>query len=372
MDINQLVSFYTIAAFYIAWSAFSFERKNNLQKRKEEKIDILKSIDNELVLMNSWLGGSYDDLNYTILQDPWHPFHMVYGLVRNDAVKNAISLKSVSLLSENLLKTLVFFNQKLGSFEQHVNRLVQFNTSDPVMATKAFYYYDRVFSKYNRTKKWIEFEKLARRLLQGKYLSPEKIHLIGSVRVLKDLHIFGIGSNIDNDSLISRFNAAKYLIKIELNNINKEKQFKQPLIITILDVVVFSSILLLILNYILKGGVIMLTLNSNTIISLGVITIVSLILGYIKFGSVAASRKEWSWQLNFVEFWNDTINFFLSGLIAYYFIFIRWQQLSTGSSINAADIILFLIFAMGLFGHLCVLSNNITKGVEAILDRILK
>lgn len=105
---------------------------------------------------------------------------------------------------------------------------------------------------------------------------------------------------------------------------------------------------------------------------IGAIVIASLILGYIKYGSVAPSRKGWSWQLNFVEFWNDFINFLIAGMVGYYFILIRWPLLSKGGSLDLSDFGLFIIFAMGLFGHLCVVSNNITKGIEAIIKRILE
>ena len=62
----------------------------------------------------------------------------------------------------------------------------------------------------------------------------------------------------------------------------------------------------------------------------------------------------------------------MPGLIAYYFILIRWPLLQKGQSLNSVDIILSLIFIIGLFGHLSVMSYNITKGVEAILSRILE
>lgn len=67
MDINNIASIYTIAAFYIVWLAFYVERRNRLQQRKEEKIDTLKSIDNELYLMRGWFGGSYIDLSYPLV-----------------------------------------------------------------------------------------------------------------------------------------------------------------------------------------------------------------------------------------------------------------------------------------------------------------
>lgn len=96
----------------------------------------------------------------------------------------------------------------------------------------------------------------------------------------------------------------------------------------------------------------------------------SLILGLIKFGSL--DSKSWKWQRKFAEIWNDFVNFLVSGLVGYYFILIRWPLLSKGEALGASDFFLFIIFALGLFGHLCVMSKNITDGVEAILKRILE
>lgn len=47
----------------------------------------------------------------------------------------------------------------------------------------------------------------------------------------------------------------------------------------------------------------------------------SLILGVIKFQSLSKSYENSSWQLKFIEWWNDFMNFFISGLIACYYIF---------------------------------------------------
>lgn len=110
----------------------------------------------------------------------------------------------------------------------------------------------------------------------------------------------------------------------------------------------------------------------NDLIAIVIISFVSLILGIIKFQSLAKSYIGSSWQLKFIEAWNDFMNFFISGLIAYYFILVRWPLLLQGDVLNISDFILFLIFMLGIFGHLCVMSLNITKGVETILKRVLE
>lgn len=112
---------------------------------------------------------------------------------------------------------------------------------------------------------------------------------------------------------------------------------------------------------------------SDFIIRINAVVIIfsaSLILGLIKFYSLDSSG--WKWQLKFVEIWNDFFNFFVAGLVGYYFILVRWPLLSKGEILNTSDFILFTIFMLGLFGHLCVMSKNITDGIEAILKRVLE
>jgi hypothetical protein len=326
--------------------------------------------------MEVWLGGSYDDANYNLLQDPNHPFHMVYGLMRNDAIKNAISLKSVSLLSETLLASLVVFNQKVSSFEQHINRLTLFNTSDPVTATKAFYYYDKRFSNQTRTNMWKEFEKIAKKLNQGKNVLAEEIYLIGNIRMLKDLHVIGIGSENNRSSLRYSFLVVQSLIRQELNLLNSESQFKPSLVLKILNATVMILFIILLVvagSFMLESYKFMINASNQSVIVLATIILVSIILGIIKYGSLQKSFTSSSWQLKFVEIWNDCVNFLISGLIGYYFATIRFPKVMAGSaSLDNTDLILLLIFAIGAFGHLCVISKNLTDGIQEILQSILK
>lgn len=118
-------------------------------------------------------------------------------------------------------------------------------------------------------------------------------------------------------------------------------------------------------------------------IIIGVIVLGSFCLGCIKYKSIGdieiikqdGSRhvfkpSELSWQWKFVEIWNATANFIFAGLIGYYFVLVRWPVLLAGGILNVSDLFLIAIFALAIFGHLCVLSLNVTKGVEAILKRV--
>ena len=66
------------------------------------------------------------------------------------------------------------------------------------------------------------------------------------------------------------------------------------------------------------------------------------------------------------------MNFFISGLVVYYFVNVRWLLIVRGENLTTADFILLLVFGMGMFGHLNVLSLNLTKGIEAIISRVME
>lgn len=102
----------------------------------------------------------------------------------------------------------------------------------------------------------------------------------------------------------------------------------------------------------------------------GLIVLVSIVLGLVKFGTI--ETESWNWQRKFAEAWNSFVNFFIAGMIGYYLMTVRWPLLLRSETLYVSDFILFAILAMGLFGHLNVLSYNLTKGVEAILERVLK
>jgi hypothetical protein len=122
-------------------------------------------------------------------------------------------------------------------------------------------------------------------------------------------------------------------------------------------------------------------LGMNNLLILCVIFIVSLKLGYIWYSSIIHDEtedgkekllKDSSSQRKFKDFWSFFINFFIGGLIGYYFVTIRWGHFLGGDPLNVGDFFLAILFILSMFGHLPVLSLNITKGIEAILSRVLE
>jgi hypothetical protein len=110
----------------------------------------------------------------------------------------------------------------------------------------------------------------------------------------------------------------------------------------------------------------------NNLIVLTIIIVASLVLGLIKYGSLADQYKGEPWQSKFNEIWNDFVNFLIAGLVGYFFVLVRLPLLLKGESLTLSDFGLLVVFILGLFGHLCVMSKNITDGITAIFKRVLE
>ncbi len=367
MNINTLSLLVTSSALLLAGIAFENDRQENRNDLKSEKENILTSIESELGYMGLWLGNSCT--SSSLKNKCWDPSYMVYRLGRNEAIKNVITGKYIILLSKELRLTLVEFNQRLSNFEQLIDRSMALMTANPILFIDATVLFNNLSNESLRLK---FIQTLYLKYKNGKKLTqPEKMLLVAQNEI-RTIHMNGIGDETNPLSLRYTFKKLNNLINSEKNNLSTDPRWKPPFwewffitIISLIFVIVLWNIFL-----IKKGGVIL--LNMNTILILGILFFASLILGLIKYGSLADQYKGKSWQLKFNEIWNDFINFAIPGLIAYYFILIRWPLLQKGQSLNSVDIILSLIFIIGLFGHLSVMSYNITKGVEAILSRILE
>lgn len=102
------------------------------------------------------------------------------------------------------------------------------------------------------------------------------------------------------------------------------------------------------------------------------IIIASIVLGLIKYGSLADQYKDKPWQSKFNEIWNDFVNFLIAGLVGYFFVLARLPLLLKGEPLSLGDFGILVVFMLGLFGHLCVMSKNITDGITAIFRRVLE
>jgi hypothetical protein len=119
----------------------------------------------------------------------------------------------------------------------------------------------------------------------------------------------------------------------------------------------------------------------NSLFIVGIIFILSLVVSVIHFGSSCFYDSDEDreklhvnapWQWKFAEIWNRFIGFSLGGLSVYYFISIRWNPIFRGESLNLFDFVVLIIIGICLLGWLPYFIKNITEGITAILNRILR
>ncbi|MBI5122817.1 hypothetical protein HZA75_03075 [Candidatus Roizmanbacteria bacterium] len=212
-----------IFAFSLAWFVFKENKKEKRLSKKSEKKDILESIKAELEFMSPWLSTSYE--NTTLTGQTWTPFFLVYGLSRNEACKNAISNRSVTLLSNELLAALVKFNQLSSHFEQHIQKAMMISTSDPQLAVEATRMLDTMPDDKARWKYMIA---LLKDYINNKPLTPVERMLVATYTANRAIHIDGIGSRNDPLSLHSIFMYLKGLVEKEAEDINQEAVWREP------------------------------------------------------------------------------------------------------------------------------------------------
>jgi hypothetical protein len=99
------------------------------------------------------------------------------------------------------------------------------------------------------------------------------------------------------------------------------------------------------------------------------ILVASLAFSYLRYRTIEGVDKL-ILESKILEFWNNFVNYFIAGLIGYYLVTVRLPQVSEGNvAAGPGDIFLFTFFLMGSFGHLAVLSYNLTRAIEAILQK---
>ena len=112
----------------------------------------------------------------------------------------------------------------------------------------------------------------------------------------------------------------------------------------------------------------------NDLLYLVIFMIGSIIVGIIFYKCLVNSTDEKKpLKFKLYQTWNHTICFFVGvGVILYYFIKVRWVQISNGAPISLTDIILALFLLMSAMGLLPYFLTNITKGIASILNKVLK
>jgi len=71
------------------------------------------------------------------------------------------------------------------------------------------------------------------------------------------------------------------------------------------------------------------------------------------------------------QMWNQGVSFFVGCAIVFYFLKVRWPQIEQGSDVGLSDFGLIIFLLMSVTGLMPYFLTNITKGVEAILNKVL-
>jgi H+/Cl- antiporter ClcA len=101
-----------------------------------------------------------------------------------------------------------------------------------------------------------------------------------------------------------------------------------------------------------------------------------LILGAVSvifaiFSRIAA-HKERSKSWWFFEVWRDFVNYFITGVIGYFFVAIRWPNIEKSGNLSVSDFFLCFAFFIGALGWWPYVFKNITEKIDAIFERALK
>lgn len=82
------------------------------------------------------------------------------------------------------------------------------------------------------------------------------------------------------------------------------------------------------------------------------------------------NEKSIIWWL--FEVWRDFVSFFMTGVIGYFLVAIRWPIIEESGNLSVSDYILFMAFFIGVLGWWPYIIKNISEGIGDILGKILK
>jgi len=107
----------------------------------------------------------------------------------------------------------------------------------------------------------------------------------------------------------------------------------------------------------------------NNIIVWLIILVVSIVFGV--FSRIAVyNKKSKTWW--FFDGWRDCVSYFMTGIIGYFLIAIRWPEISESGDLSSGDFILFLAFFIGVLGWWPYLIKNVIERMDDIVKKILK
>jgi len=99
-----------------------------------------------------------------------------------------------------------------------------------------------------------------------------------------------------------------------------------------------------------------------------ILGVASIIFGILsRIAAYHVKSKVW-W---FFEVWRDVVSYFITGVIGYFLVAIRWPKITESGNLSVGDFVLCLVFFMGVLGWLPIFIKNVTEGINAIIERII-
>lgn len=73
----------------------------------------------------------------------------------------------------------------------------------------------------------------------------------------------------------------------------------------------------------------------------------------------------------FFEVWRSSVSYFITSVIGYFLVAIRWPDIVQSGSLSSGDFVLCLAFFIGVLGWWPYFIKNITEGINAIVAKLL-
>jgi hypothetical protein len=74
----------------------------------------------------------------------------------------------------------------------------------------------------------------------------------------------------------------------------------------------------------------------------------------------------------FLEAWRRFASYFITAIIGYFIITIRWPEIEKSKNLTVNDFVLCLAFLIGILGWLPYFVKNLTEGIKVIIERFLR
>lgn len=96
--------------------------------------------------------------------------------------------------------------------------------------------------------------------------------------------------------------------------------------------------------------------------------VVSIFFGIFSRVAIYKNKSVFFW---FFEVWRDFVCYFITCVIGYFFVAIRWPSIAQSGNLSVGDFILSLAFLMGALGWLPYFIKNVTEGINVIVGKVL-